>query len=167
MLTFAGQFYVNDGHLNFISLPYFGIFPNFRICKFSVDMLRPAGWTIITSPCTLERAHVIESTHVLLFWRMSSADLQVYISTPVGKPAADEIRLVYIYIYVVYSGEQMTGHMCAVYHCVHVGTRKHIRPIFEYKLLCEPLCTCRHSDHEGYTAPCNIVFDTGKYHWEI
>ena len=57
MLTFAGQFYINDGHLNFISLPYFAIFPNFRICKFSVDTLRPAGWTIITSPCT-----VIEST---------------------------------------------------------------------------------------------------------
>ena len=96
MLTFAGQFYVNDGHLNFISLPYFAIFPNLQICKFSVDMLRPAGWTIITSPCMLERAH--ESTHVLLFWRISSADLLVYISKPVGNPAADEIRFVYIHI---------------------------------------------------------------------
>ena len=57
MLTFAGQFYVNDGHLNFISVSYFVIFLLFYPAEFSVDTLRLAGWTIITSPCT-----IIEST---------------------------------------------------------------------------------------------------------
>ena len=57
MLTFTGQFYVNERHLNFISVSYFAIFLLFYLAEFSVDTLRLAGWMIITSPCT-----VIEST---------------------------------------------------------------------------------------------------------
>ena len=82
----------------------------------------------------------------------SSSDLGAT-KTASTKRKSNSIRFVYIYTYihVVYSGEQMTGHMCAVYYCVHVGTRKHIRPILESKLTTFiSLLYGANSDREGY-----------------
>ena len=56
-LTFAGQFYVKDGHLNLISLPYFAVFLHLSCieCSHSFMPASPCTWSLWqrTHMCTV------------------------------------------------------------------------------------------------------------------